>query len=141
MKTLLLGLMLWTLPALHAQLSRPTIYIDANDDFKTYVAAAFTKKKVPADLVLDKEKAQYVLTPSEVAVEKQTTGSKITRCLFLYCAGVEDRAHVSVQLVEVSTSKVAWAYSVNKGRGQKNQQSMAESIAEHLKDDYLNKKK
>ena len=36
---------------------------------------------------------------------------------------------------------VAWSYSVNKGRGAKNRQSMAEAIAEHLKGDYLKKQK
>jgi hypothetical protein len=34
-----------------------------------------------------------------------------------------------------------WSYSVNKGRGQKNMQSLAEAVAVHLKDDYLKKQK
>jgi hypothetical protein len=42
---------------------------------------------------------------------------------------------ISVQLVEVNSTKMLWAYSVNKQRGgSKNQQSMAEAIAKHLKD-------
>ena len=34
-----------------------------------------------------------------------------------------------------------WSYSVNKSRGSKNLQSMAEAIAKHLKNDYLKKRK
>ena len=35
---------------------------------------------------------------------------------------------------------VAWSYSVNKGRGAKNRQALAEAIAKHLSDDYLKKR-
>jgi hypothetical protein len=34
---------------------------------------------------------------------------------------------------------VVWSYSVNKGRGQKNRQSLAEAVAKHFKSDYLQK--
>ena len=52
-----------------------------------------------------------------------------------YCAGIEDRGVTTVQLVIHDT--IAWSYSVNKGRGQKNRQSLAEAIAKHLKDEYF----
>jgi hypothetical protein len=40
-----------------------------------------------------------------------------------------------VQLIEASSTKVIWAYSVNKQKGgSKNSQSMAEAIAKHLKE-------
>lgn len=52
----------------------------------------------------------------------------------IYCA-VEDRGVTSVQLLKGDT--VAWSYSVNKGRGQKNRQFLAEAIAKHLKSDYF----
>ena len=51
------------------------------------------------------------------------------------CAGIEDKGNVSVQLIEVSSSKMLWAYSVNKQRGgSKNQQSMEEAVAKHSKE-------
>lgn len=52
----------------------------------------------------------------------------------------EDKGTVSVQLIESSSTKVLWAYSVNKQRGgAKNEQSMAEAIAKHFKE-FLEKK-
>jgi|SRR5271157_1127324 len=122
-----------------AQLARPTVYIEPQNGFETYLAAAMVKKGVPVDVVTDKAKAIYVLRPSNVEIKQESTGSKITRCLFLYCAGMEDKGSVSVQVIEVSSSKELWAYSVNKQRGGKNEQSMAEAIAKHFKE-FLNKK-
>jgi hypothetical protein len=117
-----------------AQPAKPTIYIEAQNAFDTYLAAAISKKQVPADVVSEQSKATYVLKASEIEEKKESTGSKVTRCLFLYCAGIEDKANVSVQLIDPISSKVVWAYAVNKGRGQKNQQSMAEAVAKHLKE-------
>jgi hypothetical protein len=74
---------------------------------------------------------------SAYPVEKVSTGSKLVKCLFAYCAGSEDKASVSVQLVK--DGQIVWSYSVNKGRGSKNRQSMAEAIAKHLKDEYFRK--
>ena len=80
------------------------------------------------------------LKAAAIDVEKVTTGKKLVNCLFAYCAGSEDKASTSVQLTD-TTGAVVWSYSVNKGRGAKNRQSMAESVAEHLKDDYLKKQR
>jgi len=113
---------------------KPTIYIEPQDGFETYLVAAVNKKAVPVDILTDKAQAMYVLKPSPVEVRKETTGGKVARCLFAYCAGIEDRGSVSVQLIESSSTKVAWAYAVNKQRGHKNDQSMAEAVAKHLKE-------
>jgi hypothetical protein len=118
--------------------TKKAVYIEPQQGFETYLAAAMQKKNVPADVVMDKSKAQYWLIVAPIEVHKESSGSKIARCLFAYCAGIEDRGNVSVQLVESSSTKVVWAYSVNKAKGQKNTQSMAEAIAKHLKE-YLEK--
>jgi len=118
-----------------AQLGRPTVYIEPQNGFETYIAAAITKKNVPADVVTDRAKATYVLKAAPVEIKQESTGGKIARCLFAYCAGIEDKGSVSVQLIETSSSKLLWAYSVNKQRGgSKNQQSMAEAVAKHMKE-------
>jgi len=118
-----------------AQLGRPTVYIEPQNGFETYIAAAITKKNVPADVVTDRAKATYVLKAAPVEIKQESTGGKIARCLFAYCAGIEDKGSVSVQLIETSSSKMLWAYSVNKQRGgSKNQQSMAEAVAKHMKE-------
>jgi len=122
------------------QLARPTVYIEPQQGFETYLAAAMTKKSVPVDVVTDATKATYVLKSAPIEVKSESTGGKIARCLFAYCAGIEDKGNVSVQLIETSSTKMLWAYSVNKQRGgSKNEQSMAEAVAKHFKE-FLEKK-
>ena len=117
------------------QLARPTIYVEPQQGFETYLAAAISKKNVPVDVVMDETKANYVLKAAPVEIKTESTGGKIARCLFAYCAGIEDKGNVSVQLIQTSSSKVMWAYSVNKQKGgSKNSQAMAEAVAKHLKE-------
>jgi len=131
---LLLTLLLCSIANL-AQVVRPTVYIEPQSGFETYLAAAISKKNVPVDVVTDQTKATYLLKTTPVEIKTESTGGKIARCLFAYCAGIEDKGNVSVQLIETSSTKMLWAYSVNKQRGgSKNSQSMAEAVAKHLKE-------
>jgi TolB-like protein len=140
MKKLAVLLVLFASSLSFAQLSRPTVYLEPQQGFETYLAAAFAKKGVPADVVMDQTKATYVLKSAPVEIKQESTGGKIARCLFASCAGIEDKGNVSVQLIEASSTKMLWAYSVNKQRGgSKNQQSMAEAVAKHFKE-FLEKK-
>ena len=117
------------------QLARPAVYIEPQQGFETYLAAAISKKNVPVDLVTDQTRANYVLRAAPVEIKTESTGGKIARCLFAYCAGIEDKGNVSVQFISTSSTKVVWAYSVNKQKGgSKNSQSMAEAVAKHLKE-------
>jgi hypothetical protein len=118
-----------------SQTAKPTVYLEPQQGFETYIAAAIAKKGVPVDVVTEKDRAIYILRSAPVEVKSESTGGKIARCLFAYCAGIEDKGNVSVQLIEVGSTKMVWAYSVNKQRGgSKNEQSMAEAIAKHFKE-------
>ena len=140
MKKTTLMLVLFVGSLSFAQMPRPTVYLEPQQGFETYLAAAIAKKGVPIDVVTDQTKATYLLKSAPVEVKSESTGGKIARCLFAYCAGIEDKGNVSVQLIEASSTKMLWAYSVNKQRGgSKNQQSMAEAIAKHFKG-FLEKK-
>jgi hypothetical protein len=117
------------------QAARTTIYIEPQQGFETYIAAAISKKNVPVDVVTDQTKADYSLKAAPVEIKSESTGGKVARCLFASCIGIEDKGSVSVQFIDTSSSKVLWAYSVNKQKGgSKNEQAMAEAIAKHLKD-------
>jgi hypothetical protein len=117
------------------QQARPTVYIEPQQGFETYLAAAISKKNVPVDVVTDQTKANYVLKSAPVEIKTESTGGKIARCLFAYCAGIEDKGNVSVQFIDASSTKVLWGYSVNKQKGgSKNSQAMAEAVAKHLKE-------
>ena len=135
MKKIAMLLVLFAASLSFAQVSRPAVYIEPQQGFETYLAAAMSKKNVPADVVTDQAKATYVLKSAPVEVKTESTGGKIARCLFASCAGIEDKGNVSVQLIEASSTKMLWAYSVNKQRGgSKNEQSMAEAVAKHFKE-------
>jgi hypothetical protein len=115
---------------------RPTLFITPTDDnFEAYLSAAMIKKEVPVTVVTNQDGAVLVLKASAVTIEKQSTGSKFARCMFAYCTGIEDRGATTVQILK--DDQVEWSYSANKGRGQKNRQSLAEAIAKHLKDEYF----
>jgi|GEM_PF-2811378 len=118
----------------------PGIYVDAEPDFQTAVAAAMIKKHVQAHVVMDKDKADYILKASAVNRHTESGGSKFARCLFAYCAGIEGTSAVSVQLVQKDT--VVWAYQVRKANGgPSGTQSLSEAIAKHLRNDFLDKQR
>jgi hypothetical protein len=132
---ILMGVFLFASLSTFGQLARPTVYIEPQNGFETYLAAAMAKKTVPVDVVTDPAKATYVMKSAPVEIKQESTGGKIARCLFAYCAGIEDKGSTSVQLIESSSSKMLWAYSVNKQKGgSKNEQSMAEAVAKHFKE-------
>ena len=116
----------------HAQMSYPKIYIAPDNGFESYLAGAFTKKSVPAQMVQTEEAADYILKPAPVEQKPESTGGKIARCMFAYCAGIEGSQTASVTLIDAKTKAVVWAYNVKKG-GSSNFQSSAEACAKHLK--------
>ena len=117
--------------AVQGQALAPRIYIAPQEGFESYISAAIIKKQVPAVVTQNQAEAQFLLT-SSVLSKEETTGSKIARCLFMYCAGVQGNQTATVQLVNAKTGEVAWAYNVRKS-GAQAYQSTAESIAKHLK--------
>jgi hypothetical protein len=122
-----------SLPSL-AQAIRPTVYIEPQNGFETYVPATIRKKQVPIDVVTDPARATVKLKAAPVEIKQESTGDKIARCMFAYCIGIEDKGNVSVQLIEAGSSKMLRAYSVNKQRGGSKNESMAEAVAKHFKE-------
>ena len=118
---------------------RPTIFITPTpDNFEVYVSAAISKKQVPADVTTKEAGAVYILRASTPQTTTVSTGHKVVNCMFAYCGGDSDKGNTTVQLVK--SDIVVWSDSVNKARGEKNKQAMAEAIAKHLKDDYFTKR-
>src|SRR4051794_23879028 len=96
---LILGVFLAS--AFLAAQERPRLYITPTEDgFDTYLTAAMIKKEVPVVLVTKEDAASLILKANAVEIQQQSTGSKFTRCLFAYCAGIEDRGTTSVQLLK-----------------------------------------
>ncbi|PYR93577.1 MAG: hypothetical protein DMF84_09250 [Acidobacteria bacterium] len=124
--------------SLGAQQELPTLFIPpSGDGFEVYLAAAMVKKGVPVAVLDHEDGATYTLKAAQVETKKVGGGTKLVNCLFAYCAGNEDKGNTSVQLVQGGVIK--WSYSVNKGRGEKNRQSMAEAVAKHLKKEFFHR--
>jgi hypothetical protein len=114
-----------------AESIKPRIYIVPQEGFEIYISAAFVKKHVPVIVTTDPEQADFHLK-SLVMTKDESTGSKIARCLFAYCIGMDGSQTATVQLVRFSTKEVVWAYNVNKSSS-KAFQSSAEAVAKHIK--------
>jgi hypothetical protein len=114
------------------------IYLAPQGGFETYIAAAFTKKHVPVTIVGVADQSDFVLEAAPVEHKPESAGSKIARCLFLYCAGIEGIESASVRLIDQKTKVTVWSYTVNKGH--QREQSLAEAVAKHLANEFINKK-
>jgi hypothetical protein len=119
-------------PFAHAQIPNPKIFIAPQNGFESYLAGAFIKKSVPAQMVQSEDSADYILMPAPVEQKPESTGGKVARCLFAYCVGIDGSQTASVSLIDAKTKAVLWAYNVHKG-GSSNFQSSAEACAKHLK--------
>src|SRR5262245_4807911 len=112
-----------------------TIHIPATGDgFENYLAAALAKKRVPARLVDRADRSTLTLKAQPVQVQKDSNSTKVMKCMFSSCAGIEARASTSVKLVDPQGT-ILWSYSVTGDRD--DQGRMAEAIAKHLKNDYF----
>jgi hypothetical protein len=109
----------------------PRVYIVPQDGFESNLAAAIIKKHVPAVVTQNKDEAQFILSGT-LKLHEESAGSKVARCLFAYCAGMEGVQAAAVQLVNARTQEVVWAYNVHKPSA-KAYQSTAEAVAKHLK--------
>ena len=131
---LMIGWIAWGAdPAITATVhgGAPRIFIEPDTGMVSYIAAAFVKKKVPAVVTENRDDARFVLSGT-VQEKPESTGGKIARCLFLYCAGVNGTQTASVRLSDTKSKEVIWAYTVQKQSAQA-YQSTAEAVAKHKK--------
>ena len=116
----------------------PALFITPTaDNLEAFLSAAMTNKQVPVTVINKEERATLVLTASAVDVQQRSAGARFVRCLVASCAGVKDGGAIHVQLMKGDT--VVWTSTVNKRRGEKERQALAETIATHLKADYFHK--
>jgi hypothetical protein len=127
----------------------PRVFIDATDtvdasnsqhkgkqvDFGSALSAALLKKQVPIVVVTDQSKAQWIIK-SASSQKEDGTGTKIAK-LALMGSSNFTQFEGTIQVVNIESSAVLYAYNVKKG----NFQSAAEAFAKHFKGDYLEKRK
>ena len=104
-------------------------------DFGSALSAALLKKQVPVVVVTDQSKAQWIIK-SASSQKEDGTGTKIAK-MALFGSSNFTQFQGTVQVVDIESSAVLYAYNVKKG----NFQSAAEAFAKHFKGDYLEKRK
>jgi hypothetical protein len=101
------------------------IYVAPMGGFESYVVAGILKKKVPVVIVNDRDKADY-----EIKGSAETEHAGWAKMLFMGSQNSNEQA--SVNVTEIKTGTVVFAYSVNKLNSYKGKQSAGEAIGKHL---------
>jgi hypothetical protein len=97
------------------------------NDFDTFLKTAIGKKKVPIEIVDDKSKAQFAITGTS---ETQKAGAA-KKILLGNWHSTED---ASIQIANLASGEVVFAYSVHQQSSTHGRQSAAESCAKHIKE-------
>jgi hypothetical protein len=101
------------------------IYVAPMGGFESYVVAGIMKKKVPVAIVNDRDKADYEING---AAETQKAGwAKI-----VFTGNDSTNEEASINVTEIKTGAVVFAYSVHKGNSVRGKQSAGEAIGKHL---------
>jgi hypothetical protein len=95
--------------------------------FDTYLKAAIDKKKVPVVLVADKSTAQFDISG---ASESQKAGA----AKIILMGDWHSTEDASIQVANLASGEVVFAYSVHEQSSNRGRQSAAESCAKHLKE-------
>jgi hypothetical protein len=95
--------------------------------YENYIAAGILKKKVPVVLVNDPSKADYQI--SGVSESEKASWAKM-----LLTSSSASREQASIQVVDVKSAEVVFAYSVHKANSARGKQSTGEACAKHLKE-------
>jgi hypothetical protein len=97
------------------------------DGFHDYLKAALQAKKVPLVLVEDKESADFAIS-GHSETEKASTAKKVIMWNW------HSNEQASIQVANLKTSEIVFAYSANKQSSAHGKKSTAEACAKHLKE-------
>lgn len=97
------------------------------DGFDEYLKAAMQKKQVPLTIVENRADAQFEIT-GHSDTQKAGTAKK------LLLGSWRSNEQASIQVANLETGDVAFAYSVNKKNSAHGKRSTAEACAKHLKE-------
>jgi hypothetical protein len=104
-----------------------TVYIAPMDGFETFLKAALAEKEVPLVVVEDKDKADFEITGSSNS-QKASTAKKVFR------GSWHSREEASINVANIKTGEIVFAYSAHKENSVHGKQSSAEACAKHLKE-------
>lgn len=103
------------------------------DGFHDYLKAALQAKKVPLVVVEDKESADFAISGHSES-QKASTAKKVIMWSW------QSNEQASIQVANLKTSEIVFAYSANKQSSAHGKKSTAEACAKHLKEKIESKK-
>jgi hypothetical protein len=103
------------------------VYVQQMDGFGSYLVAAISKKKVPIVVVSAREMADFEIGGD---AESQKAGWAKT----IWTGRTTSAEEASINVTNIKTGVIVFAYNVNKQNARRGKQSAAEACAKHLKD-------
>jgi hypothetical protein len=101
------------------------IYVAPMGGFESYIVAGIMKKKVPVAIVNDRDKADF-----EIKGASESEKAGWAKIMFMGNDSTNEQA--SINVTEIKTGAVVFAYSVHKGSSVRGKQSAGEAIGKHL---------
>lgn len=130
--SLLLLLMLAPVSGLAQDVAKPIpagskVFINPiTNGFEKDLITAFEAKKVPLEVVAEKEKADF-----EISGTSESKKAGVAKVLIMGSWHSSEQASITV--TNLKTGEAVWAYSVNKANSAHGKRSTAEACAKHLK--------
>jgi hypothetical protein len=109
------------------------VFLAPMGGFETYLKSAMVNKKVPLEIVEQRDKADYEITG--VSESKKAGAAKI-----IIMGSFHSREEASIKIANLKTGELVYAYSVHKENSAHGKQSTAEACAKHLKDEGVSPK-
>jgi hypothetical protein len=98
-----------------------------SDGYESFLKDAMSAKKVPIEVVSNRDEADYEITGS---AESQKAGAAKK----IIMGNWHSREEASITLSNLKSGEVVWAYSVHEEGSTHGKRSSAESCAKHLKE-------
>jgi len=108
------------------------IFLAPMGGFEQDLKTAIEKKKLPVELVPDRDKADFEITGTS-ETDKAGTAKKVNLLNW------HSNEQAIITITEIKTGTVVYAYSVNKQSSAHGKRSTAEACAKHLKDQIASK--
>jgi hypothetical protein len=110
------------------------VFLAPMGGFENDLKTAFAAKKVPLEIVTEREKAEYEISGTSES-EKAGKAKKIIM------GNWHSNEQASITVTELKSGEVVYAYSVNKQSSAHGKKSTAEACAKHLKEQIEEAKK
>lgn len=109
------------------------VYVATMGGFETPFKKALADKKVPLEIVEQREQAEYEIT----GASESKKASKAKKIIMGSWHSDED---ASIKVANLKTGEIVYAYAVHKQDSAHGQKSTAEACAKHLKDEAIETK-